>query len=169
MKKTLVWVSSAVALTVLSAGAAFSQPGGDGWEMMEGRRGQMMEWMMDRHPLAGCMMMAMHGRGDPHIEGRIAFLKAELGVTEAQSEAWNNFASTLKANLQNLKNLAPAVKTFMQANTPMERLDARITILEKRLAALKELKPALAKLSDAFSPEQKQKAEELLFNMGCLN
>ena len=29
-----------------------------------------------------------------HTEGRIAFLKAELGVTDAQTSQWNAFANS---------------------------------------------------------------------------
>ena len=40
-----------------------------------------------------------HHRFDPtrHIEGRIAFLKAELAITDAQLPQWNAFADTLRA------------------------------------------------------------------------
>lgn len=174
MKKTLLWASTAIALTLMSTGAAFSQPGRDGWGMMEGGPGPwggpgMMGPGMMMGPrgmgIGGCMMMAMQ---EPHTEGRIAFLKAELGITEAQHDAWNNFTAALKTNLQNLKNMRQGVKTMLEAKTPVERLDAHISNMEKRLSALKELRPALAKLLDTLSSEQKQKAEDLLTSVGCM-
>ncbi|PWC70184.1 hypothetical protein TSH20_07215, partial [Azospirillum sp. TSH20] len=55
----------------------------------------MMEQMM---PMMRQMMMDQQGgMGLPfeHVEGRIAFLKAELGITDAQAPQWNAFADTL--------------------------------------------------------------------------
>ncbi|PWC69723.1 hypothetical protein TSH20_08840, partial [Azospirillum sp. TSH20] len=58
----------------------------------------MMEQMM---PMMRQMMMGQQGgisaMGLPfeHVEGRIAFLKAELGITDAQAPQWNAFADTL--------------------------------------------------------------------------
>ena len=36
------------------------------------------------------------------IEGRIAFLRAELKITESQASAWNAFADALRTNSQKL-------------------------------------------------------------------
>jgi hypothetical protein len=40
--------------------------------------------------------------------------------------------------------------------------------MDGRLAALKEMKPALTALYDALSDEQKKKADDLLTGMGCM-
>jgi len=40
--------------------------------------------------------------------------------------------------------------------------------MESRIAALKEVKPALANLYEALSSDQKKKADELLTGMGCM-
>ena len=40
--------------------------------------------------------------------------------------------------------------------------------MDSRLAKLKEIKPALAKLYAALSAEQKKKADEVLTGMGCM-
>jgi hypothetical protein len=45
-------------------------------------------------------MMGMMGMAD-HIEGRIAFLKAELKITDTQLTQWNEFADVLRANARN--------------------------------------------------------------------
>ena len=90
------WVrlSAAAAIAASVAGVAFAQ-GGPG-RMMEERGGGMMGWGMggsDR-PGWGMGMGGMWGRGlgsrGPdwmldRIEGRLAFLKTELKITEAQT------------------------------------------------------------------------------------
>src|SRR4029434_2294118 len=39
------------------------------------------------------------------VEGRIAFLRAELKITDAQANAWNGFAEALRANAKKLGEL----------------------------------------------------------------
>ena len=66
----------------------------DGQPGMMGNMGQMM-------PMMRQMMMGQQGgMGMPfeHVEGRIAFLKAELKITDAQAPQWNAFADTLRSN-----------------------------------------------------------------------
>ena len=60
------------------------------------------------------------------------------------------------------------MKTVFDAKTPADRLDAQIAAMDSRLAALKEIKPALSKLYVALSAEQKKKADEVLTGMGCM-
>ena len=36
------------------------------------------------------------------VEGRIAFLRAELKITDAQADAWNGFADALRTNAKKL-------------------------------------------------------------------
>jgi hypothetical protein len=70
------------------------------------QQGQQHGMMMGRDPCDGSMMpMMMHmremtiGRGSmpmmgmgQHVEGRLAFLKAELKISPAQEQLWNEFA-----------------------------------------------------------------------------
>jgi hypothetical protein len=67
-----------------------------------------------------------------------------------------------------MQGMRQMMKAVFEAKTPIERLDAHIATMESRLAALKEVKPALANLYAALSSEQKQKADELLTGMGCM-
>jgi hypothetical protein len=43
------------------------------------------------------------------IEGRIAFLRAELKITDAQMSAWNTFADALRANAKKLGEVRAAM------------------------------------------------------------
>ena len=120
--------------------------------------------------MGGCPIMGSttDGQVPTFAEGRIAFLKAELGITDAQKSVWDEYAETIKGNLQNMQGMWQTMKTVFEAKTPADRLDAQIAAMDSRLAALKEIKPALAKLYAALSAEQKKKADELLTGMGCM-
>jgi len=164
-----------VVLIALILGAApirAQQPGGTGMspgDMMQGgpsSRGGMMG-MMGR----GCPMMGMMLEGTDvatFVEGRIAFLKVELAITDAQQAAWSAYADALGKNLQGMQGMRQLMKTALTGATPVERLDAHITAMEGRLAALKDVKPALSRLYEALGAEQKKKADELVTGMGCM-
>ncbi len=120
--------------------------------------------------MGGCPMMGTttDGKISTFADGRIAFLKAELGITDAQKSVWDPYAEKIKGNLQNMQGMWQTMKTVFEAKTPADRLDAQIVAMDSRLAALKEIKPALEKLYAALSDEQKKKADEVLTGMGCM-
>ena len=60
------------------------------------------------------MMMSMAG----HVEGRIAFLKTELKITDAQTPQWNAFADALRANAQRIREMRT---TMMQGGMMARR------------------------------------------------
>jgi LTXXQ motif family protein len=139
-----------------------------GGMMGGGMMGHMMQsGMMGRD----CPMMGMTmGRGDgsTHAAGRIAFLKAELGITDAQQAAFDDYAAALKTNLEGMQAMRSSMMSAMQSGKPGDRLDVHIKAMEGRLAALKEVKPALDKLYASLSDEQKKKADQILTGMGCM-
>jgi hypothetical protein len=142
------------------------RPGMAGPGMMgQGRgRGGMMEMMG-----GGCSMMGMTDRdGGPFAEGRIAFIKAELAITDAQKEAWNTYAAALRKNLESMQSMHKTMMSATQTEGPVERLDLHITAMESRLQSLKEVKPGLAALYAALSEDQKMKADSLLTGIGCM-
>jgi hypothetical protein len=120
--------------------------------------------------MGGCPMMGMttDGQALTFAEGRIAFLKAELGITDAQTSVWNAYAAVIKRNLQSMQGMWQTMKTVYEAKTPVDRLNAHITAMDGRLAVLKDVKPALETLYAALSADQKKKADEILTSMGCM-
>jgi len=175
-------VFSAVLLTVLLAGAASvqaQQGPGRGWGMGPGMMGQgwgrgMMEQGWGYGPRGmmggGCPMVAFDDDGETttFIDGRLAFLKAELKITEAQKDAWDGYAKSLKNNLETMKSMHQLMVTTFEATSPVQRLEGRVAAMETRLNALKEMQPALAKLYEALDAKQKETASELLTVMGCM-
>ena len=103
-----------------------------------------------------------------YTEGRLAFLKAYLAITDQQKAAWEAYAGALKANLEGIKGIRDTKMKAMQTKSPTGRLDAHIAALEAMAATLKELRPATTALYTALSDEQKKKADELLSDVGCM-
>lgn len=134
---------------------------GHGYGMMENYGPGMM---------GGCSMMGAtsDGKMPTFAAGRIAFLKAELGITDAQKGVWDSYATTINDNLQSMQGMWQTMRAMAEAKTPAERLDAQIDAMESRVSTLKEVKPALGKLYDALSDEQKKKADEVLTGIGCM-
>jgi hypothetical protein len=147
-----------------------TSPGMPGPGMMGGMGGQ--QGMMGGMPMMN--MMQMMGGGDApgmgmidHVEGRIAFLRTELKITDAQAGAWNAFAVALRANAQNLGAARGAMMGRMgagqsQGQTLAQRLDAQERWLTARLDGTRAIKTVFIKLSDALSQDQKRTADELL-------
>lgn len=130
-------------------------------------RGGMMGMMGGGCPMMGMMM----GRGGPapsFAEGRIAFVKAELAITDPQSTVWDAYAAALRKNLESMQTMHKTMMGAAQPISPVERLDLHISTIESRLQSLKEVKPALAALYAALSEDQKKKADDLLIGMGCM-
>jgi hypothetical protein len=143
--------------------------GGMGQGMMgPGGMGNMMQGdMMGRDcPMMGMMMGS--GTGSPHADGRVAFLKAELKITEAQQTAFDAYAAALKKNLEGMQAMRASMMERMKATSPGERLDAHVTAMEARLSSLKAMKEPLAKLYAVFTDEQKKTADQILTGMGCM-
>lgn len=176
-KRTIfaVGLASAVALAISStpfpASAQMGTRGGYGPGMMYGQGyGPGMMGNFGPGMMGGCpgFGMATEGQASTFAEGRIAFLKAELGITEAQKIVWDAYAATIRQNLQSMQGMWQTMITAFEAKTPADRLSAQITAMDTRLTALKEIKPALTKLYAALSSEQKKKADEVLTGVGCM-
>jgi len=173
MKRTnLAMIALLTAGLLASAAALRAQQPGMGTRDMPVGPGMMMgPGMMGMMRLMGdCPMMGMMMGADTSTfaEGRIAFLKAELAITDAQKGAWETYAAALKKNLQGMQAMRQTMAKVMEAKTPVERLDAHIAAMGGRVASLKEVKPALAALYAALGDEQKKKADQLLTGMGCM-
>ena len=100
------------------------------------------------------------------VEGRIAFIRAELKITDAQANAWNTFAGALRANAQKLGALRPAMMPQSGSSGPAQTLADRLDMQERWLAARLEgtrsIKAAFTSVFGTFSEDQKKTATELL-------
>ena len=147
------------------------QPGMMGQGMMGGRgmmggnmpMMQMMRMMGQSGAEAGCAGMSGMATID-RVEGRIAFLRTELKITDAQDAAWNAFADALRTNAKSLGEVRAAM--MPQAGAAQQDLVDRLGLQEKWLAARLEgtraIKSALTNLVGTLSDDQKTTADELL-------
>ena len=99
-----------------------------------------------------------------NAEGKLAFLKSWLGITEAQNGPWNAFADVVRAQA---KSLAESQQKRMPTpgkpeSTLPQWVDQHLQMMEENLAAMKKIKPALDTLYQALTPEQRQKADQLV-------
>jgi len=120
--------------------------GRGGWG--EGRQGH---GMMGRQPRMAAM-----------VDGRLAYLKGELDITDAQAAAWEGYASAVKARVDLMKGMHESMFEIMQKGTVAERMDARIAGMEAMLEAMKAMKPATEALYAVLSDEQKKVADDLI-------
>ena len=93
--------------------------------------------------------------------------QAELGITDAQKSVWEGIVvAQLKAKV-GMEETQKAMKSVMDAKSPVERLDARLAALELHLNSVREFKLPLEALYGALSAEQRKKADTLLADVAC--
>jgi len=106
------------------------------------------------------MMMGRGGMAD-HIEGRIAFLKTELKITDAQLLLWNSMADAMRANAEDMA--MPNCMTMLKSSgTLPEKLASHEKAMTAHLEALRRFRAAVEPLYAAFTDEQRKTADELL-------
>ena len=157
--------------TTAPQGAAGMMGGGMGNMAMMNDMKNMMSRMSAMHDTRMMQMMGMMGRGTngmatiDRVEGRIAFLRAELKITDAQAESWNGFADALRANARKLAEVRASI-TPKPGEAAVSNLAARLEQQEQWLAARLEgtraMKSAFVKLNELLSDDQKKTANDLL-------
>lgn len=129
---------------------------------MMGMRGTAMMEAIESCPLIG------PEDDQTRIKGRVAFIKAELAISDSQKDVWEAYSKALEKNLEGIPSLRQSMVKVMEAKTPAERLERRIAAMESRVAALKDMKAPLSNLYTALSDEQKRTADHILSLMGCM-
>jgi hypothetical protein len=148
---------------------------GQGGGMMGQRQGGMMD--EDGKP-GGCPRMGdMMGSGGhdmgkgmrhgmmhsvPMMEARLAYIKADLEITEAQMPAWDAYAEAVRARHGAMDGVHADMMKAKKNGSVVERMDARIKAMESMVDSLKALKPATEALYAVLTDDQKKKADQLL-------
>jgi hypothetical protein len=153
-EKTMKLQKSALALLALVSvgGAAIAQEAG-------------MPRQMTVQPNQGAANPAMACAADQHVDGQLAFIKAELRITDEQSPVWNVFAEAFRADKQ--KKTASCLAAQEQARTiasanlldSMKLMETRLT---EQLDSLRAMDAAVRPLYGMLSKEQRKKADEIL-------
>jgi hypothetical protein len=144
----------------------------------DGQSGMMSGGMMDPGMMSMMSMMASMGpmMAPEHIEGRIAFLKTELKITEAQQPLWNAFADALRANARGMTGMMGDIQGSMMSSQTAaatalpQRIERHERMLAARLDSLRQMKAALQPLYAALDDTQKRTADKLLMagSMGLM-
>ena len=108
-------------------------------------------------------MMRHHWNPAEHLDGRLAFLKAELKIKPAQEGVWSDFASAMRKSTTILAEARPEQPKDGKFEPPPlpARLDRAEQRLQARLDALKAIKSPAKKLYDSLDDTQKKSADEL--------
>lgn len=132
---------------------------------MMGNMGQMMPMMRQM------MMGQQDGMGMPfeHVEGRIAFLKTELKIADAQKPQWDAFADALRAIAKTHQSVHEQMTKGSMPSSWPERLAFQQKALSTRLNSLSALEAAAKPFYVSLSEEQRKLAGQLLSSpMGML-
>ena len=140
---------------------------GGGGRMMGGGGGMMGSgggMMSGRGQMMGGGMMGF----DP--EATSAWLdqaNTEIGVTAAQEEAWSRYADAVETDRAAMLQMHDQMPSMMAAgdNAP-DRLQAHLGMMSARLASLQQIEEATQALYAALTPEQRTRADQVLWS-GC--
>ena len=157
MKSLKMFAGTALVMAAIMIGAvnAQDQPqqqdAWNGWMGMMGPRGMGYggpgSWMMGQGGFSQAMCNVMAN----HIEGRLAYINAELKITEAQGSLWNAYAAAARDNANAMRAHCTTMMSKRSANLP-DRLEQHEQLMAVQLDAVramnKSLKPLYAALSD---------------------
>ncbi len=111
-------------------------------------------------PKAAAQMAPREHRG--HVEGRIAFLKAELKITPEQQVQWEKVAAAMRDNARDMTQVKQQRRADRDTTkTAIDSIAARDAFAQLRLRNDERFLAAFKPLYDAFSPAQKQAADAL--------
>lgn len=156
--------------TVLTLGAITTPALAEG--MMQGHGGLMgggagygaMGGMMGDRAGYGPMMGMGALMSDPaqRMEGRLAFIEAELAITDDQRPAWDAFAAAMREAAGGMAEMH-ALMASMDAPPPLpERLALMEQAMTSRLAAIRDMRDEVEALYEQLTPGQRENADGLM-------
>jgi len=165
-------LAASLAASVTAPATAQQQMQGGMQQGMQGSPGMMQGQGMQGQMMGGQMMGNMGGHmmgGGPakHIEGRLAFLKTELGITDAQMDVWEDYAEAVRDAAGSMQEMHT---TMMSGDAPTSfpaRIERREQMLSARIETLRTLRDAAVPLYEALDDQQKQVADSIM-GMGMM-
>ena len=144
----------------------------NGWMMMMGPRGMMGyggpgSWMMGQGGFSQAMCNLMAN----HIEGRLAYIKAELKIAETQESLWNTYGAAARddANAMRAHCTAMMSKRSGSAASLPDRLEQHEQLMAAQLDAVRAMNKTLKPLYAVLNDSQKQTADQLFWGpMGMM-
>jgi len=134
-------------------------------QMMMGRMGTMPQQPALAQPSRG-MPGATPSVVLDRLDGRIAFLHAELRITQTQMQAWDEFAAALRTNSQRLTELHATlvrVPPPAEGSAILSTLEQGESVLAARLDGLRAIRASYGRLLAVLDDAQRRTAEELIW------
>ncbi len=103
-------------------------------------------------------------RHDPtrHLEGRIAFMKAELKITDAQNAQWDKVAQAMRQNAQSMKLTMDDMRAHRgQPENASDQIVQRARVSQARAVESQRFADAFKPLYDSLNADQKKQADDL--------
>lgn len=152
----------ALATLLVAAPASAQQASPDCWS-----GGMMGQGMMGQGSMMGQggqgMMMGQHGMGPGRfVEGRIAFLEAELALTDDQRPLFDAYAGAMREQATAMQAMHEQMAQRATAATYPERLALMQDAMASRLAGMEALSAAALPLYDALDERQKAVFDQLM-------
>lgn len=170
MRKLLIAASCAALLSAAALPPVLAQSNGQDnppFGMMGGgcpMMGMMGQGMMGQG--RGIWGQGMMGNRQANMaaiaEGRLAYLKGELKITDAQKAAWDAYADAINARIETMQSLRAGMFDAMQKGGAIDRMNARIQGMQAMLDAMSAVKEPTEKLYGVLTAEQKKIADDLI-------
>ncbi len=119
--------------------------------------GQGMNMMQDGPGMQGMQM----GPGK-HVEGRLAFLRAEIGISEVQTPAWNSFADAVRKASKDMMMAMPMMAPKAAKGDWLGNLERHEKMMASHIESLHAIRASAEPLYAALSEDQKRIANELM-------
>ncbi len=101
-----------------------------------------------------------------HMDGKIAFLKAELQITEAQEPQWRAVEEALRAGAERMQKTRKEFRATRDGKkegvSALDRLTRMEAAATGAAESLREIRTAFEPLYASMSDEQKKRADSLL-------
>ncbi len=102
-----------------------------------------------------------------HIEGRIAYLKTELKITDAQQPLFDAVANAMRDNAKAMHEAFQGLRgDRSQPQTALSRMEARAKVAQLRADSDAKMLAAFRPLYQAMSPDQQKAADEMFGHHG---
>lgn len=168
MNKMFSTAALALAMSAIALAPSFAQTNAPA--------GRMMGMAGGGCPMMGMMGSGMMGRGmmghgsqsgkmeqmGALADQRLAHLKTELKITDAQADVWKAYAEAVKARVTVMQGQRTSMMDAMDKGGAIDRMDIRIKSMEAMVESMKAVKPATEKLYAALTAEQKKAADQLI-------
>jgi len=106
---------------------------------------------------------------EARVEGRLAYAKTLLGITDSEAAAWKAYEDVSRANVQRLHMARQAMLTAEQLGSPIDRMQAQTNMMQAQLDARKALQPVTEALYKALTHEQRERADAVFLLLSGTN